>query len=153
MIHAAGCAITGTGSGTIGSDSRDVHFSWRTFDRLSGTMTATVSGGRVFSGEFIRLTGETPADSLDELWKGWGPRWYPLWRRNWSESEWSFWHKGPEFVRNHAGFVVANLADPTGKHMRCIFQLAHPPEGMAGGGYGRCQGPDRRTIDASFPAS
>ena len=151
IVQAAGCATTGTGSGTIGSDGQAVHFSWRSSDRVSGTMTATVSNGRVFSGGFIQLTPEAQANSLQELWKGWGPKWYPLWARNWREDEWNDWHEGPEFAKNYARCVVANLADPKGRHMRCIFRLAHPSEGMVGGGYGRCQGPDHRTIDASFP--
>jgi hypothetical protein len=47
--------------------------------------------------------------------------------------------------------VVANLGAPGGEHMRCKFQLAHPSEGMAGGGRGQCQMPDGKTIDANFP--
>jgi len=151
IIQAVGCASTGSGSGTIASDGKAVHFSWRSSDRVSGTMTATVTGGRVFSGGFVQLTNETKADSLSELWKGWGPSWYPLWARNWREDEWSHWKEGPEFMKNYAGCVVANLADPKGKHMRCVFRLADPSQGIAGGGHGRCQGPDHRTIDATFP--
>jgi hypothetical protein len=37
--------------------------------------------------------------------------------------------------------------------MRCKFQLAHPSDGMAGGGSGQCQMPGGETIDATFPAA
>ena len=152
ILQAAGCVSTGTGSGAIGSDSHAVHFSWRSSDDMSGSMTATFEDGRSYSGTFLEVTTDTRVDRLSPLWEGWGHRWYPLWGRGWREDEWDPWQEGPEFIKHYTGQVVANLRDVNGKHLRCTFQLVHPSRGMAGGGTGRCQGPDHRTIDAEFPA-
>ena len=66
---------------------------------------------------------------------------------------WDYWDTGSDFVTHYTGRVIANLADPEGKHIRCKFQLVHPSNGMAGGGEGGCQLPDGKTIDASFPGA
>jgi len=68
---------------------------------------------------------------------------------------WENWGAAPStsFVTHYSGRVVANLGAPSGEHMRCKFQLAHPSEGMAGGGRGQCQMPDGKTIDATFPSA
>ena len=139
----AGCTTTGTGFGSTPSGANHVSFNWTSSDPVSGSMTATESDGKTFSGQFFQITSDTTVDTLGPLWAGWGP--------GWRRGGWYDWNAGPEFVTRYSGRVVANLAMPDGAHMRCRFQLIHPSDGMAGGGRGACQMPDGNTIDATFP--
>jgi len=140
----AGCATTGTGHGDVQkSGTVPVSFHWNSTDGgISGTMSASLSPGRSFSGEFVEMTTETHIDDLDHMWHGWAPGW-------------GAWGPGPAngFVRSYSGRVLANLSDANGEHMRCRFRLADPPSGMSGGGSGECQVAGGETIDATFPPS
>jgi len=139
---AAGCTTMGTGTGSTATGQNPVNFSWKSSDGVSGSMNASLSNGKTYSGQFFQITSDTTVDNLGPLWTGWGGRW---------GGDWGFWDAGPEFVTHYSGRVVANLATPDGKHMRCTFQLVHPDDGMAGGGSGQCQLPKGNTIDATFP--
>jgi hypothetical protein len=142
---AAGCTTMGTGTGSTASGKNPVNFSWKSSDSVSGSINATLSDGKTYSGQFFQITSNTTVDNLGPLWSGWGGyggRW---------GGDWGFWDAGPEFVTHFSGRVVANLAAADGAHMRCTFQLVHPDDGMAGGGTGQCQLPKGNTIDANFP--
>jgi hypothetical protein len=109
-------------------------------------MTATVDGSdKTFSGRFFQVTSETRVDDLQPLWTGWHRRWHG----------WPYWGDdfGPTFMTYYSGRVLANLAAENGDRIRCNFRLLRPSSGMAGGGEGRCQSPDGKTIDATFPAA
>jgi hypothetical protein len=144
---AAGCTTMGTGFGSTATGASPVDFSWKSFDNVSGSMNATLSDGKTFTGQFFQITSDTTVDNLGPLWAGWGG--YGG-RRRWGD-DWGFWDAGREFVTHYSGRVVANLATPDGQHMRCKFQLVHPSDGMAGGGRGQCQLPAGKTIDTTFP--
>jgi hypothetical protein len=142
---AAGCTTMGTGTGSTASGKNPVNFSWKSSDGVSGSMNASLSNGKTYSGQFFQITSDTTVDNLGPLWTGWGGyggRW---------GGDWGFWDAGPEFVTHYSGRVVANLSTADGEHMRCTFQLVHPQDGMAGGGTGQCQLPKGNTIDANFP--
>jgi hypothetical protein len=140
---AAGCTTMGTGFGSTATGANPVNFSWKSSDSVSGSMNATLSDGKTFTGQFFQITSDTTVDNLGPLWTGWGGgRW---------GGEWGFWDAGPEFVTRYSGKVVANLSSPDGQHMRCKFQLVHPADGMAGGGAGQCQLSEGNTIDTTFP--
>jgi hypothetical protein len=141
---AAGCTTMGTGFGSTATGTNPVNFSWKSSDAVSGTMNATLSGGKTYTGQFFQITGDTTVDQVGPLWAGWGGpgRW---------GGDWGFWDAGPQFVTHYSGRVLANLASADGQHMRCKFQLVHPEDGMAGGGTGQCQLPKGKTIDATFP--
>jgi hypothetical protein len=141
---AAGCTTMGTGFGSTPSGTHPVNFSWKSSNDVSGSMNATLSDGKTFTGQFFQITSDTTADNLGPLWTGWGG--YGVWG-----GDWSYWDAGPEFITHYSGKVVANLSAPDGLHMRCNFQLVHPSDGMAGGGRGQCQLPKGNTIDATFP--
>jgi hypothetical protein len=141
---AAGCTTMGTGFGSTASGTHPVNFSWKSSNDVSGSMNATLSDGKTFTGQFFQITSDTTADNLGPLWTGWGG--YGVWG-----GDWSYWDAGPEFITHYSGKVVANLSAPDGLHMRCNFQLVHPSDGMAGGGRGQCQLPKGNTIDATFP--
>ena len=145
---AAGCTTMGTGFGSTATGTNPVNFSWKSSDTVSGSMTATLSGGKSFSGEFFQITSDTTVDNVGPLWAGWGG--YGG-RRGGFGGDWGYWDAGPEFVTHYSGKVLANLATADGQHMRCNFQLVHPSDGMAGGGRGQCQLPKGKTIDATFP--
>ncbi len=140
---AAGCTTTGTGVGFPVSGGAPTTFSWKSSDIISGTMTATLSDGTKYSGRYFQITSDTKLPSIAPLFDGWDS--------GWDETNWNV---GPseEFIANLEDRVVANLASPSGSHMRCSFQLAFPSNGMFGGGSGKCQLPDGDTIDARFPA-
>jgi hypothetical protein len=143
MALATGCTTMGTGFGSTASGKDPVNFTWKSSDEVSGSMTATQADGQAFTGQFFQITTNTTVDSLGPLWTGWGP--------GWRRGGWDYWDAGSEFVTHYTGKVVANLTNTEGAHMRCTFQLIHPSDGMAGGGRGRCQTPDGKTIDTTFP--
>ena len=146
----AGCTTMGTGTGSTPSGGSPTVFSWESSDGVTGTMSATMAGGQTYRGQYFQITKNTTVDSIGPLWVGgwggWGD--YGGWG-------WGYWgaDPSPAFITHYSGRVVANLAQPSGAHMRCQFRLAIPDEGMNGGGLGRCQLPDGTTIDASFPKS
>ena len=140
------CTTTGMGTGATASGDTPVAFSWSSDNSTSGTMTATFQQtGQAFTGRFFQVTSETRSDDLQPLWAGWGRRWH----------EWPYWGDdfGPSFMTHYSGRVLANLVSSTGQHMRCNFRLVRPASGMSGGGEGRCQSPDGKTIDATFPSA
>ena len=138
----AGCATTGAGYGDVQTSGREpVSFHWKSTDGgISGTMFASLSTERSFSGQFIEITTETHIDALDHMWDGWAPGW-------------GAWGPGPVngFVTQYSGRVLANLSDAHGEQMRCRFRLAKPSSGMSGGGSGECQVAGGEKIDATFP--
>jgi hypothetical protein len=140
---AAGCTTMGIGSGSTPSGTDPVRFSWVSSDPVSGTMDATLSDGKTYTGQFFQITKDTTVDSIGPLWSGWHSRW----------GGWSHWDSVPStgFVKEYSGRVVANLGGASGDHMRCNFRLVRPSEGMSGGGRGQCQLPDGNSIGATFP--
>ena len=71
----AGCTTMGTGVGSTTSGGSRTTFSWKSSDGVSGTMTATVSSGQTYSGQYFQITKDTTVDSLGPLWyPGWGGR-------------------------------------------------------------------------------
>lgn len=105
----------------------------------------TVMPGCVIFPIWARRTRNSTVESL-------GPLWYP-WRPGWGG--WGYWGAEPdeEFVTHYTGHVLANLAGPNGKGMRCQFQLLRADEGMKGGGEGQCQLSSGQNIKADFPPS
>jgi hypothetical protein len=146
LCLAAGCTTMGTGSGSTSSGAAPVSFHWKSSDSVSGTMDATLSNGKTFSGQFFQITNNTTVDNLGPLWSGWDPGFR-------GAGGWDSWEGAPQFLIHYTGRVVANLGAPTGEHMRCQFRLVHPADGMAGGGTGQCQLPGGKTIDATFPVA
>jgi hypothetical protein len=141
-IAAAGCATMGSGTGATLSGADPVTFNWKgSTGSNSGTMTASLSDGTTYTGQYFQITRDTTVDSLGPLWVGWRGRW----------GGWNDWGADSSFITKYTGRVVANLGAPNGVHMRCDFQLADPTSGMSGGGTGRCQMPDGKTIDTTFP--
>src|SRR5882757_6485837 len=135
---AVGCTTMGTGSGSTVSGTNQVNFSWKSSDdSVSGTMNATLTDGKTYSGQFFQITKNTTVDSIGPLWYGWHSSWG-------GRGGWGGWEAVPsaDFITQYSGRVVANLGASSGEHMRCKFQLAHPQNGMAGGGSGQCQMPD-----------
>ena len=52
------------------SDRAMASFAWRSRDDHSGILTASLPDGRVFSGPYVWITAETPAEDLLPLWEG-----------------------------------------------------------------------------------
>jgi len=143
-LGATGCATMGAGTGATPSGADPVTFNWKGSTASdSGTMTASMSDGTSYTGQYFQITRNTSVEGLEPLWVGWGGRWGGF--------GWDDWGADSSFVTQYTGRVVANLGTASGTHMRCKFQLADPNEGMSGGGAGQCQMPDGKTIDATFP--
>lgn len=139
---AAGCSTTGTGFGSAASGTEWITFRWRSSDAHSGTMSAVSSDGTHLTGRYLQILRNTPMTSVAPLFDGW--------KSGWDETHWNL-GASPEFIREYTGRVVSNLASPGGLRMRCEFRLTYPPNGMRGGGNGRCQMSNGNVIGASFP--
>jgi hypothetical protein len=139
VVLAAGCTTTGTGFASLTGGTLPVNFSWKSSDRVSGSLSATVADGTTYTGNYLQITSETTVDSLGSAW-GPGPWAGPVWG-------------GEEFATHYTGRVVADLASPNGAHLRCAFLLVHPSAGMAGGGGGLCQAPGGNVIDVTLRRS
>ena len=138
------CTTMGTGSGTLGADNKPVSFSWKSTDGgTSGTMTATLAGGQIYSGPYLEVTSTARTDDFAPMWSGWNYGW----------PDWTWGSPISSFQTVYSGRVMANLQATDGKHMRCHFQLNNPSSGMQGGGQGQCQVQGGGTVDAIFPAA
>jgi len=139
----AACTTMGSGTGETRGGGPGVRFSWTAEDAVKGEMTATFDSGEAYAGKLFQITSDTRVDDVAPLWIGWRGR----------RGGWSNWDDGPEFITHYSGRVLANLSNADGDHMRCNFRLIRPASGMQGGGEGKCQLKDGRTIDATFPAA
>lgn len=142
-LAANACSCTSDGlelKSEHGSERTGATFHWENSDDVSGTITTTLTDGRVFSGSYYAITSETDAGRLAFLWDGWS-----------THSGWRDWHPGPRFVEKYNGKVLANLTTDNGDRMRCQFTLAHPASGMNSGGEGICQLDDGTKVNAAFP--
>jgi hypothetical protein len=141
-LGATACVTSGIGSGSSRANDVNATFMWQSRDDRTGTLTANLSSGETFTGQYFQITSDTRIDQIGPLWDGW--------RMGWRGQR--YWAGGPTaaFVTHYSGRVVANLAGPGGQHMRCNFQLIRPASGMSGGGQGQCQLPSGKTIDTTF---
>jgi hypothetical protein len=143
----AACTTIGTGTGSFESDNQPVSFAWTSKDGgTSGTMSATLADGKVFSGPYLQVTSTARSDNFAPLWSGWDYGWPDL---RWGGAGMPF----TSFQTVYSGRVMANLQATDGKRMRCHFQLNNPSAGMEGGGQGQCQVQGGATVDAVFPAA
>jgi len=149
IVAMIGCKSTGGGMGESATGDVKAHFTWQQSDPASGTLTAMVSNQNgleeTYEGKFYQITNNSQIDTLGPLWRPWHPGW----------TGWAYWDSAPDYalVTHYTGHVLANLAGPDGKRMRCEFQLIRATEGMKGGGEGQCQLPSGKTIKADFPPS
>lgn len=132
----AGCASSGTGTGTVAPENTAASVTWNSAGAsTSGTMSVALAGDGTYSGPFVQVSAASRLDSFEPMWRGW--------RRGWGD--WGF----PEtaFVTHYSGRVVANLGGPNKDRMRCRFVLNDPSAGLSGGGQGECQLAAGRRID------
>jgi hypothetical protein len=151
---AAGCTTMGTGTGSTPTGGSPTTFSWKSTDGISGTISASMSNGKTYSGQYFQITKDTTVDTIGPLWDGWGDFGGIGYGRGYGgDFGWDYWgaFASPDFITHYTGRVVANLMEPGGSHMRCQFRLIRPDDGMNGGGIGQCQLPNGTTIDANFP--
>ncbi len=144
-IALGACTSMGGGSGFTAQGNKPVTFSWKSSDGsgMSGQMSATLTGGKIFSGDYLEITHQVASADIDPLWNGWDRGASDLL----TEEEMPAF--GPSTL--YSGRVLAKLRAADGERMRCHFQLNVPSEGMAGGGQGICQLDNGGSIDASFP--
>ena len=151
-LAACTTVTSGTGTASTANGQLRANMSWVSQGGRHGTMTAQLSNGESYQGQYFQITHDTQATDLGPLWAGWGGPWGRPWGRRWGG--WGYWGPSDTFVTTYSGRVVANLEGPNGTHMRCRFDLMRPSSGMAGGGQGSCQTPSGQVIDATFqPAS
>jgi hypothetical protein len=143
LVAALGaCTTLGTGFGTLASNSTPVSFAWKSKDGgVTGTMSATLADGTMFSGPYLENTSTTMGPDLTPMWDGWSQSW----------DDWSAGLNGIDTT--YSGNVLANLKGPAEQRMRCHFTLNAPASGMGGGGLGQCQLPGGQTVAAAFPSN
>jgi hypothetical protein len=142
------CTTMGTGEGSTVSGDQPVSFNWTSKDGgVTGTMTATLSNGSVFTGPYLEITKTAQSDQFYPMWTGWAPGW-----RDWGYGGFgAFPLDSTGITTTYSGKVTANLTGPASQRMRCRFDLNDPPSGMGGGGQGKCQLASGTTVDATFP--
>jgi hypothetical protein len=149
IVAMIGCESIGSGVGESATGEVKAHFTWKQSDPGSGTLTATVfkqnGSEETYEGKFYQITNNSQIDTLGPLWHPWHPGW----------TGWAYWDSAPDYalITHYTGHVLANLAGPDGKRMRCEFQLIRATEGMKGGGEGQCQLPSGKAIKADFSPS
>src|SRR5262245_43501094 len=113
LLAAAGCASSGSGYG-LSPSGGEATFHWDAKTDLTGTLTATMPGGREYTGPYFEVTNETRVEGLAPLWYGWRPGW----------RGWPGWEPVPAqgVVTEYTGTVVANLAANTGERRRRRFR-------------------------------
>ena len=140
-LAVSACAITSEGlefKPESAGERVAVIFEWRSSDDLSGTMTASLADGRLFSGPYFRITPQTQVDQLDPLWEGWS-----------GSNGWRHWEPQASFVKHSSGKVLTNVRATNGERMRCQLTLLRPSSGLSGGAEGACQFTDGITVDAT----
>jgi hypothetical protein len=144
------CTTMGTGTGSTSTGDQPVSFNWTSKDGgVTGTMSATLANGGLFTGPYLEITNTAQSTSFAPMWTGWSPGW-----RDWGYGGFGGFGAFGGFdgtTTNYTGKVVANLQGPSSQRMRCSFVLNDPPSGMHGGGQGKCQVAGGATIDATFP--
>ena len=118
-----------------------VTFAWKAADEFSGSMTATYSDGRAFTGSYVRVARDMQLSRLEPMWEGWSTPW----------RFWVYWDRpyAIAFAHYYHGRVVANLKSEDGERLRCNFVLSRAAE-LADGTRGACQFSDGRTFDAEL---
>src|SRR3984893_19311344 len=119
-VLATGCTTMGTGFGSTATGANPVNFDWKSSDSVSGTMNATLSDGKTYSGQFFQITTDTTVDNLGPLWTGWGGGW---------RGDWGDWGAGPQFVKHYSGRGLANLSTQDGECLGGSFTLVQPQAG------------------------
>lgn len=147
MAMLSGCTYSGAIAGRVegrGMQPKPITMNFET-QRFGagGTINTELPSGEYFTGRYLQVTSDTTADSFGPGWVGWGP-WGPGW------SDWGGGADYATFVQNYSGKVIATLFGDRKNTMRCRFQLANPPDGMAGGGVGECQVTNGDVIQAQF---
>src|ERR1700730_14069682 len=108
VAMATGCTTMGTGTGSTPSGASAAAFAWKSSDGVSGTINATMSDGKTYSGQYFQITKDTTVDSIGPLWTGggWGGR---------GGRAWGYWgvDPSPDFITHYSGRVVANLGEPS----------------------------------------
>ena len=129
-ILLGGCTTIGTGFGSLGDEP--VSFSWKSsYGGITGTMSATLTDGKTFSGPYLQITSEARTENFAP---GWG-------------------YLGTFPAMVYSDRVMANLTTADGQRMHCDFNLNHQSDGMSGGGRGQCQLQGDGIVEAVFPAS
>src|ERR1700688_2036843 len=72
VAMATGCTTMGSGTGSTPSGSSAATFNWKSSDGVSGTINATMSDGKTYSGQYFQITKDTTVDSIGPLFTGWG---------------------------------------------------------------------------------
>jgi hypothetical protein len=139
------CTSMGTGSGSVAPGGAPVNFSWKSTDGgTTGTMSATLDG-KTYSGPYLQITQQVTTNGFewDRGWSEWGAGW----------NDFDGWGPFPMdgFATEYSDRVTATLQEANGQRMRCSFYLNTPVDGMTGGGQGKCQLKNGRSVDAVFP--
>src|SRR5712664_3003717 len=119
------CTTMGTGTGSTSTGDQPVSFNWTSKDGgVTGTMSATLANGGLFTGPYLEITNTAQSTSFAPMWTGWSPGW-----RDWGYGGFGGLGAFGGFdgtTTNYTGKVVANLQGPNSQRMRCSFALNDP---------------------------
>lgn len=131
-LAVSACTTMGTGTGELGPEHEPVRFAWKSTDGgTSGTLTATLPGGKLFSGPYLQFTREARSVDFDPVLDD-----YDL---GWGNPDAGAPYMEDVFTTTYSDKVTAQLQAADGQRMSCDFHLNHPIEGMGGGGLGECE--------------
>lgn len=141
---ASSCATTQLGivdaPVSVAQPQAVVLFDWhpKNESASSGTMSATLSDGTHYHGQFFKVAKHADPSAYAPAWDGWSPYW----------SEWTGVHDWPTFEQQHNNEVIANfLASGGRQRLRCRFELTQPSAGLSAGASGVCQSSANESID------
>jgi len=144
---AGGCATTQIGlvdtPVSVSQPQAIVLFDWQPKNAAasSGSMSATLSDGTHYEGQFFRVAKRTDPATYKPAWDGWTPYW----------PEWTGAHDWTSFQQQYESEVIANVVAAGGagdrRRLRCRFELKRPAVGLSGGASGVCQSSMHESID------
>jgi len=140
---AAGCTSIGTGVGST-PPARTCQLQLEEFGSGVRTMNATLSDGKIYSGQFFQITKDTTVNSVG--------RSGPAGLQPGAGGAGKLGRGTVDELRHPLhGPCRGQLGAPSGEHMRCKFSSRILRRGWPAAAAANVRCPDGKTIDATFP--
>ncbi|MGH8128364.1 MAG: hypothetical protein ACRETC_08360 [Gammaproteobacteria bacterium] len=127
VLALAGCATNGVMQGRTAGQAVQLHYH-HSFWNQNGVLDVVMPNGESFSGKFVIGTSSSTGLALG------------------TKSD----NTAVVSTSGNTSRAAAVLMGNKGDSMHCTFQLAHPSDGIEGGGVGHCKLSTGQVIDATF---